>query len=430
MGNDPILLEDYFNPGLKNKPGVFEGSQTLKFWHHSPEEQSWEGVYLAGCSKNDLGIVRDIDPVYIDYWKSLMDHPKVLNIENKDPGEYLTQIILNNQNLIKEIQHEMHSDSQLMVFLPTEIEEKLAHELHIALHGSAKISNLYGTKNGIRELASDADISMPQGFICSNLHQIKTAIEILKNNFSEIVIKHAHSASGYYSQKFQVSKLGNVEDRLREILKRDFIEIEDIVVVEGWLKSKASLCAHIEILEGQDPIVCAGWQQKIGEDGISYQGAGPLMISKKAFQSFNLQVKKLADTLKQKGAIGSFGPDFLVVSNDEVNAEPDTCVLIELNARAPYTAFPLEIVKQIKGKIGHGFFSQHIKLSKATNFTEVSNALKKEDLFITRKDANARGVVLYNTGLLNWGILDMVAMGDSWEETLDIVRKVDMIFKY
>lgn len=421
-------MEDYFDPGFKTKPMVFEGSQTLKFWHGNAEEQAWEGVHLAGSSKGDLAIVRDIDPDYLKYWRVLMDNPKILNLKGTNPEEYLTEVILESPEVLSAIKRDMEPSSKLMVFFPTEIEQKLADKLGIPLYGSPEISRLYGTKSGIRNLANKARITMSPGFICSTLDQIQKALVILGKDFDEVVIKHDLSASGYFSKKLNSQKTGDVENHLREIVGRNFVDGEEIVVVEGWLKSKVSLCAQIEISEGQEPVICAGWQQIIDSDGISYMGGGPLMLSKKAFNSFYNQVQRLAKALKQEGATGSFGPDFLITSKDETRLEPDTSVLVELNARVPYTAFPLEIIKQVKGKIGNGFLAKHIKVPKKTTFKQLEKILEKEQLLITKKGNKAKGVVPFNVGLLKWGTFDIVAMADFWKEALQLVQGIDHLF--
>lgn len=418
----PILMEDYFDPGFKTKPAVVIGSQTIQLFSGNAMEQAWEGCSLAAASKNDLAVVRNFDPLYLDYWKSLMDHPSIINLKNSenDLKRYLTDIILENPNLIKQIKDQMDPKSKLMIFLPTSSEQKLANKLGISLHGSPKIDELYGTKSGIRKLAQEFSIKMPPGFICLTISEVRKAIKNLSSFFETIVIKHDKSLSGYFTKKLEVTKITDLVIDLNEIAGGRFTEGEDIVVVEGWVDSTASLCAHIEIVEGQKPIVCAGWQQIIANDGISYRGAGPLMLSSKAMESFNMQVNRITSALYKKGAVGSFGPDFLIVDED--------CLLMELNARVPFTAYPLEIVKQIRGTIGSGFLTQHVQLSRVWTFSEVKEALQKEGLFISKKDKNAKGVVPYNIGLLPWKMFDVAVMADSWEEVLEIMYKVETLY--
>lgn len=423
MKNSTILMEDYFNPGFKIKPAVHIGSQTVDSFLGNAEEQAWEGCALTAASGNDLAIVRNLDKTYLDYWQSLMDNPQIINIEDKiNMGKYLTQVISERPDLLDLISKKMIPNSTLMAFMITSLEQKLADRLKIPLHGSVEISSLYGTKSGIRKLAQEVNIQMTPGFVCTKVSEVEDAVAILSKSFEVIVLKHDQSLSGYFSKKLDPKKIMDVKIHLDEISKGGFVEGKDIVVVEGWVNGRQSLCAHIEIMKDKDPIICAAWQQIIHSDGISYMGAGPLRLSPKAIVSLNSQVNKLAAALKGKGAIGSYGPDFLVTMDDE-------CILIELNARVPYTAFPIEAIKQIKGKIGDGFLSRHIKPSKPTTFLEIKEVLQKEGLLIKEKNTKVRGVVPYNIGLLPWNIFDIVVMADSWEEVLPIAEKVISIFE-
>lgn len=416
-------MEDYFNPGFKSKPAVHIGSQTVKFFLGNVEEQAWEGCSLAGASQDDVVVVRNFDKDYLKYWASLMDNPYVINIEDKkDAGRYLTEVILENEEIIKKIKENMNSASKLMPFIVTSLEKELADKLGIPLHGNPEISEVYGLKSGIRILAQETNIPMTPGYICKTLSEVEDAIITLSESFETIVIKHDLSLSGYFSKKLDPNKILDVKIHLDEISGGQFVEGRDLVVVEGWVKSNVSLCVHIEILDDKEPIICAAWQQIIHSDGISYMGAGPLKLSPKAMQSLNAQSNKLASALKAKGAVGSYGPDFLVTDDD-------TCLLIELNARVPYTVFPLEIIKQVKGKIGQGFLAKHIKLSKPITFTQLKEVLHKEKLLINRKDSKAKGVVPYNLGLLTWKLFDIAVMADSWEETLQITNKIDSLFQ-
>lgn len=429
MYQTPIKMEQYFAPGFKTKPAVHIGSQTMRFFHGIAKEQAYEAWHLAGASVNDVVVTRNLDPLYIQYWQSLVDNPTVINYRDDEPGIFLTESILKNPDVIAQIKKNMHASSRLMVFLPTELEQKMADTLGIPLHGSVRISNIYGTKSGIRQLAAEAKIPMAPGFICRSYKELKKAIEILREHFTKIIIKHDLSLSGLYSKKLICKKVGNLRKHLDEVSGGRFVEGKDLVVVEGWIKSNASLCAHIEIAEGKDPVVCAGWQQIIDSDGITYIGAGPLRLSKKALNSFLSQTHKLAWALKKNGAVGSYGPDFLVTAAEETSLEPDTCILVELNARAPYTAFPLETVKHLRGKIGEGFCSLHITLPKAVSFWEIKRILSENRLLINGKNDSVRGVVPFNIGLLPWKLFDVVAMAETWEETKHIVQKVKKLFR-
>lgn len=429
MSHKISRTDHYFNPGFKRDSFVFVGSQSLNIWNNIPEEQAMEGFYLAAAFGNNIGVVRNIDPLYIDYWKSLTENSTIINLPNIDPGKYLSQVITENTDIVETIKKNILPSSHLMVFLITEYEEKLSEILQIPLHGSLKISNSYGTKSGIRELVKGSTIRMPPGYVCADLQEIYEAVEELQKKFDSIVIKHDMSVSGYLTKKIDIKNLKNIKKVIQDFFVNDFGAQKGNYVVEGWIKSKSSLCAHIEILEDRRPIICAGWQQLIANDGISYMGSTSLQLSPKAFLSFYEQLKTLANLLVQHGAIGSFGPDFLIVSDEENNVEPDTAVLVELNARVPYTAFPIELIKHTRGFLGNSFISSHIKTKKNTSFAEIVEVLEKENVLITKRDTNATGVVPFNIGLLPWKTFDIAVMAESFEETKKILHKVQTIFE-
>lgn len=429
MKFSPILMEDYFTPGFRTKPAVIVGSQSIPFFKGNPKEQAWEGYDAASAVGGDVALVRNFSSDYLTYWKNLMGEVAFINLHGTDPGSFLTDAILDDAQTIASIKHQMQPNAKLMVFIPTEREEKLAQTLGIPLHGNPAFSKQYGTKSGIRELATENHIPLPPGIICTTYDQVKEAIKKLSGQFDEIVMKHDESVSGYFSKRLLVKDISDLRSELDEVAGskmipgKRFVDNQDTIVVEGWLKSSAALCAHIEILPGEDPVICAGWQQVIDIDGITYLGGGPLRLSEKALKSFLDEVTKLASALKAAGGVGSYGPDFLITADDETRGNPQTAVLIELNARVPYTAFPLEIIKQVKGIIGSGFYSRHITVSNGISFASISYALQKENLLITHRSPTARGIVPYNIGLLPYGIVDFVSMADTWEEAEQIMQK-------
>jgi hypothetical protein len=207
-----------------------------------------------------------------------------------------------------------------------------------------------------------------------------------------------------------------------------FVDGRDVVVVEGWLRNAVAVCAHIEILPEQEPIVCGGWQQVMDSNGTTQIDSRPLTISPSALASFKAQAEALAWFLHDNGAIGSYGPDFVIVAEGGEWAAPGTSLLLELNARAPATAYALEIVKRVRNKVGTGFFSRHVRLPHPASFARVAQALEQAGLLVRHPASDARGVVPYNVGLLPWGVFDVVAMADSWEECASIMDRVVRIF--
>lgn len=427
MGREPqrINMEDYFVPGFKTKPAVHIGSQSMRLYRGDKLEQAIEGMHLAAATEGDVAVIRDVNPLYIDYWKKLMGNVKVINLKNGSQREYLSNRILRDPEIIKTIQKEMHPDSSLMVYFPTKLEKQVADKLGVKLHGMPSVSSTFGTKTGIRLLANEAGIPMPEGFVCVNTVSVKKAMATLFEKYDSVIVKHKLSSAGRWMKRIFKGDKVNVRSLLNDLSSGKFVEGKDAFVVEAWIKSKASLCAQIEILENADPMVSAAWQQVIDSDGITYKGAIPLSLSPKAMKSFVTELTKLAWALKNKGAIGSYGPDFLVASEESIYPT-DEVMLLELNARVPVTAFSLEIIKHIKGTIGSGFLTKNVKLNKSITFSELKDRLVREKLLITQKGAES-GIVPYNIKLLNWNSLYYVSMADNWEEAYSISERVNKI---
>ncbi len=419
----PVEMEEHFCPGITG-PAVHVGSQTMRFFHGSAKEQAWEALLLAAAFDQDVAVVRDVDPNYLAYWASLTGGYRVVNASGANPGEYLSQVLLGAPALLETVRLVMAPGARLHVFFPTPLEQELADALGIPLHGSPEVSARYGTKSGVRDLARAAGIPMPPGYVCRTSAEVEEAVAELRNQFDELVIKHDLSTGGDWSRRFNVWS-DDPRAVADEVSGGHFVEGRDIVVVEGWLQVIASPCAHIEIPPAGDPVVRAGWQQVLGEDGKTQIGSGPLMLSAAHVADFHAQAHRLAVALQRAGAVGSFGPDFLVADHAGMgNAE---VVLVELNARIPATAFPLEIVKKVKGAIGTGFCSRHVQLAQPASFSEVAGVLQAEGLLITEPGPNACGVVPYNVGLLPWQLFDVVAVADDWEKAIWIIGRVDNV---
>lgn len=421
----PIEMEDHFPSEFFTKPSVHIGSQSMHLYDGDEIEQSYENLHLAGSYKGDVVVMRNADEDYIRYWEDLFGPQTVINIQTKNRNDFLSRIILNDPSIIDRIKKSGIESSVMTVYFPTEHEELLAKKLGITLHGNSKVSSKYGTKIGIRDLAKKAQVPMPEGFIVETAEKANKAFEELFKKHDSVIIKHELSSAGRWMKVVRRDEKVDTKALLKE-LSDSRVAINNRFIVEAWIQSKASLCAYIEIEKGIPPKIVAGWQQVIDSDGVSYMGAGPLGINPEALASFKKEAMKLSLELQKEGGHGSYGPDFLISDGDS-EFGTDQAVLIELNARVPFTAFPLTIVKQVKGKIGSGFFANKINLRKGLRYKEIFNKLGAESLLITKKSPIAKGVVPFNSGLLPWGSFYYVSMGSTFSEALEISQKTSAL---
>jgi hypothetical protein len=423
-----IEMEDYFACGFNTKPLIHVGSQNLRFWNGSPQEQAHEGFHLVAALDGDLGVARNVDPQYLDYWNRLTQTSGIISLDETNDGSYLSERLLNSENNLATVKNKLTTDFYLLPFIITHMEENLAEKLGIRIMGNINISNTYGTKDGIRILAKNKRITMPPGFICDSRKSVINAIAQLSKKYKKIIIKHPHSASGYLSKYMSTGETLDIQKFLSEVCGHTYTD-GTIVVVEAWIKNKASLCSQIEITENHEVIICAGWQQIIDTDGITYIGAGPLNLSEKALHSFIQESQAIGEFLRDAGAVGIFGPDFLISSNENEEFEEDTCILLELNARAPVTSYPLQAIKCIKGKIGSGFCSTGIKLKTPSSFEQIKIELEAKKLLITSRTGVCNGVVVFNPTMIPYGKFDIIAISNDFDETMHIVRRVKKLFE-
>lgn len=419
-------LEEHFSPGFRTRPAIHIGSQTMQLYHGDEKEQAVESLHIAAAHGEDVVIVRNIDPDYVEYWKKLTGLENIINLQTDDQKNYLSDLILKDHLLQEKIKTLSKDNSTLMVYFPTEVEEQLAGKLQLKLHGSPKISADYGTKSGIRKLALENNIQMPPGYVCTTNEEVENALTKLFQIFNKAIIKHDLSSAGRWMKVVEKDDNIYVEKILSQVKKDS--DSDDRYVVEGWINSKASLCAHIEIVKGEKPQILAAWQQFLDKDNITYMGAGPLMLNDDVLVKFKKTVQDLADALWEKGAVGSFGPDFLIADKGAAVPE-DEVLLLELNARVPFTAFPVEIVKMVKGNVGTGFFSSNIELETRPAFKEVASLLDENKLLISKRDPGAEGIVPFVPKLLDWGYFYYVAIGENAKEARKLSTRAQKLLR-
>jgi hypothetical protein len=420
----PIRMEALFRSAYKDGPAVHVGSRTLSLFADSPYEQAYETVHLAYTKPDDVIVLRQIDQTYLDYWKQLIGDVIVYDLsvwKEHDPGAFLSTILLESPNLLRAIKNQvktkMADNTHLFVFFPTVLEQRLADKLEIPLYGDPRTCELYGTKSGVQQLASQAHVPMPQRRICATTTQILAAIGEMfaQPSCVEIIVKHDHSIGGGWSlriTKKQYKRRGQ-HAILNEVLTAlHFQEGQESVVVEEWLAgARASVATHIEIHPAfEEPIIRWGWHQLLETDGVSYRGAIPLQFSPATVQAVIAQSQGIARALQWAGGSGSYAPNFLMTEDDQP-------LLLELNARVPFSAFGLSIVQKLKGEIGEGFMTQYVSVPSDTHFQDVYEVLKRNHLLIEAAEGSAtRGVVPFNIGLLPYGKCSLVAMAPTWEE--------------
>lgn len=417
----PVKMEDRFNTAYHDGPAVHLGSRTMPLFKASAYEQAYEAIHLAYTKPGDTIVLRNADPVYLKYWRKLVPHVHIYNLFDPRPKRYLSQMVLQAPGTLPWLQANIPSDAQLFVFFSTADEQVIAQKLGIPLYGSPEISSRFGTKSGVEALARIAQVEMPDRQTCTTKNALRaTMLDMLNNKrYSQIIVKNDESIGGGWSKRIRRREVaqGLSEPLFAAILKKiRFIEGTPVVVEQWREDTQASASVHIEIPPGRrDPVIRWGWQQLIARDGVSYQGAAPLMLPKAAIDHFIGQTQMLAKALGDAGAVGSYAPNFLITRQNQA-------VLVELNARIPLSAFALAIVQQVKGAIGDGFITHYVNVPGKWPFAQVKHVLKNAGILIERPNGAATwGVVPFNVGLLPHGKCSLVAIAPTWPDARQVM---------
>jgi hypothetical protein len=418
----PIRMEEKFDTSYRDSPAVHIGSRSLSLFDKNDYEQAYEGIHLAYTKPGDAIVLRNADPDYLKYWHQLVPDVRIFNLSDPHPDRYLSEVVLEAWGLLPWLQTNAPVAAQLFVFFSTIAEQQIARKLDIPLYGSPTISSLYGTKSGVGDLARAADMVMPDRRVCQTQEEIRTAIRELfaMKGCRQIIVKNNESIGGGWSRRVHWWEVvGGISDKqLASILKEiRFIEGK-LVVVERWIEHvQAAVSAHIEIPTSNGaPVIRWGWQQLIAQDGVSYQGAIPLMLPQAAIDDFITQTGKLAGALRNAGAVGSYAPNFVITSQNQA-------ILLELNARIPLSAFALSIVRWVKGAIGEGFVTQYVSVPGRWPFTKIRQVLKNAGILIERRNGlGTCGVVPFNVGLLPYGRCSLVAIAPTWDVAREIIN--------
>jgi hypothetical protein len=421
-----MKYSEIFKPGLKHQQyydqAVHVGSQSVGLQEvmTTESEQAYEGRHMSLCKPGDVMVARTIDLNYLDYWQGLIEGKVEPVCPKHAAGDlsFLSTLLLNDKDGLKQVKDAIDGNTVLLPFSPTVLEEGLSQVLNINFWGKSGVSGKYGVKTGGIEMAKACGIPLAPGFCLYGTKSINEAVDALSyNGHKEGVVKLDLSLGGMGSWKFTFDTEG-VRQVIQSMMLAGYNE-GDGFVIESWLDKQKVIGTHLEITPDGKYYLCAAWEQKV--EGTSYVGAVPLDLSDSMMSKLVTHLKSLGEFLVDKGAVGSHGPDFMLVGNDMIFNED--------NARIPATAIPLEIALVVNGYVPSGFMASHISLPIGTKFQDVQTRLAEKKLLITKPDSLACGVVPFNVGLLPWGKMDMVALASDIEKAVDLINATKEVLK-
>jgi hypothetical protein len=417
-----------------------------------------------------------IHPAVIDYYLHLLTgvpashaRRRLTLVETNDSSNVpLTQKLLDRPILLERVRRAIgdKSNAHLVCFNTTPLERTLAVQLGIPLYGLDPGLLHLGTKSGCRKIFRDADIPMPAGR--ENLYtaddiaeglldlweerpQMKRAVVKLNDGFSgegNAILRFANLAS-VQKASHQVRKAALLKELATNLqfvaptenwdeFSAKFLTMGGICeeFVEGEVKRSPSVQCRVNAI-GEPQVISTHDQLLGGESGQVYLGCTfPADVNYRSMiQEYG---EKIAAVLAEKGVIGRFAIDFVLVENKRSGSwDP---YAIEINLRKGGTTHPFLMMKFLtdgwydtetgvfltsSGRPKYYLASDNISAPHYKGITpeELIDIAVYHDLHFHA--ATERGVVFHLIGAMSqFGKVGVTCIGNSPEEAQELYQSI------
>ena len=291
-----------------------------------------------------------ISPLIIDYYLHMLPgitqhhaRSRLTLLSCYDSGNLpLTNKILNRPRLIKRIRQSIPdcNAAHLVFFNTTDAEKELAIKLNIPMYACDPMYNYLGTKSGSRCIFKESGVNLPAGY--ENLYSETEVVDALTKlhmehpDISKAVVKINEGFSGdgnaifvYPEVDMDYDELINwiqthIRSHLKIVAKKlsydHFMDkiIKTGGIVEAFISgneiTSPSVQCRINPL-GEVCVISTHDQVLAGESQQIFVGAN-FPASDEYSVELSEITKKIGQALRNKGALGRFGVDFMSVKSD------------------------------------------------------------------------------------------------------------------
>lgn len=397
---------------------------------------------------------RPVSPEVVDYYLSLMPgvipaHARArLHLLSPDDasGEPLTRKILDRPDLIAEIRSLVADPARahIVPYITSELERDLVVRLGIPMYGADPKYTPLGSKSGGRKLFAEAGVPHPDG--AEDLHtpeEIVDAILRLRGRspgLRGVVVKCNEGVGGFGNAIVDLAGLPDraavheVEARVRAMripvgTGEEFLElfakqggiveafIDGVEVRSPSVQLRGTPLGELEILSTHDQLLG-------GPEGQTYLGCR-FPADRTYAAAIAREAAKVGRLLVERGVLGRFAIDFVVVRSQDGRWEP---YAIELNLRKGGTTHPyltLQFLTDGAYDAPTGRFiapTGREKFFVATDHAEndAYASLQIDDVFdvlmvngLQFHQGRQTGIVLHMLSALRFGNLGLTAVADS-----------------
>ena len=399
----------------------------------------------------------EVDPVILDYYLGFLDDPEdarrrlTMIAVGDDEPRALSEKLLRDAEVLDRIRRAAGDPEQayMLNFNVTPLERSLSEQLGIALYGPHPDLIALGFKSGSRRIAREAEVDVLEGSEdLWSVEDVERAIHALRERHPDadaVVIKLNEGFSG---QGNAVIDIGHVASPLEES-KTTFCS-----EVESWPSFKQKIAmggAIVEELERHPTVVSPSVQMRIAPSGafevVSTHDqilGGPddqvyLGCRFPARSHYRMDIQraaiKVARLLSEKGVIGPFGIDFVVVPMRGGNR----VYLTEINLRMGGTTHPFLMARLVTNGVyddttgeliadgipKYYMGTDNLKSATYVGLTpgDVIGAVRDRGLAYDR--STGTGATLHLLGALSrFGKLGVTSIADSPHEAEDLYHRV------
>lgn len=383
-----------------------------------------------------------IDPAVIDYYLGFLPdreaarsrlHLVALGDDRPLP---LSEKLLADEVKIAEIQALVDDETYALAFNVTELEWRLMQMLGVLLYGPHPQLARLGSKSGSRLVAQEAAVDVcPGGEGLTSLAEVERVLRELDPRGAAVIKLN----NGFSGQGNAIVSLADLrlpltdadttfcaEDESWASFERKIAD--EGAVVERLLREPGTVSPSVQMRIGADgsyEVVSTHDQILGGPDDQVYLGCR-FPADDRYRQDIQSAGRALARVLADKGVVGSFGVDFVVVPGPE-----NAVFLSEINLRMGGTSHPFYMTRFVTaGTYDEG--SGHLVVDGRPKFYVASDNIKSDALKgvtpaqvidalqragIAYDERKKTGVTLHLLGALErYGKLGCVAIGDTREQ--------------
>jgi len=433
--------------------------QRLVGMRHYEERMLWILLTLAdpGTQVIYLSSV-PIDPSIVDYYLDFLPDPDqartrllMVNLADRSPIP-LTQKLLGRPDVIDRLRALVaeRGGGWLQPFIVTSVERAFAKQVGLPLYGPHPSLGSLGSKSGARRVARAAGVPVPEGTEdLRSLRDVERAVDALRTvtpTTARAVVKLNDSSSGLGNAIVEIGAGGG------PIASRATCFTTEGESWSSFAGKIATRGAVAEALLEHDGLVSPSVQVEITPQGTAHvlgthvqvlggiNGQTYLGCRFPADPSYRETVQQHAEqvaaVLADRGVIGSFGIDFLVVPSSTGEA---VAYLAEINLRFGGTTHPLGMVtlttqasydRRTGQLVAQGRPKFYIATDNmirerliGTAPSDVVVMLQKAGLMLER--GSGRGVTLHMLGALpDFGKLGFTCVGDSPGEADELYEEM------